>query len=206
MQVFSLGKENTLPKINIEQERKRNFCLLLYPDCPEHNEIISNIASNAYSFDYAGILHDKDITDDGDNKKPYYHFVVHFNNACTRGAFAKNLGLDERFIQDCKDYKNALMYLVHYKNQEKAQYSNELVFGTLAEKVRELTSKLNETSSALKILDLLDSIEGFISKKDFLRLVCDKGLFSTFRRNNFYFAQIIDEHNIQFSKIHNQNC
>lgn len=198
MQVFSLGKEYNLQKLNKEQERKRNFCLILYPDCPEHNELITRIASNEYNFDYAGICHDKDITDEGDPKKPHYHFVVHLGNACTRSAFAKNLGIEERLVQDCKDYKGALMYLVHYKNQDKTQYSNELVFGSLSEKVRELTAKPNETMATLNILDLLDSVNGKVKKNDFLRMVCQHGLYSAFRRNNFYINQLIIEHNEQY--------
>lgn len=196
--MFSLGKEYNLQKLNKEQERKRNFCLILYPDCPEHNELITRIASNEYNFDYAGICHDKDITDEGDPKKPHYHFVVHLSNACTRSAFAKNLGIEERLVQDCKDYKGALMYLVHYKNQDKAQYSNELVFGSLSEKVRELTAKPNETMATLNILDLLDSVNGKVKKNDFLRMVCQHGLYSAFRRNNFYINQLIIEHNEQY--------
>lgn len=198
MQVFSLGKEYNLQKLNKEQERKRNFCLILYPDCPEHNELITRIVSNEYNFDYAGICHDKDITDEGDPKKPHYHFVVHLSNACTRSAFAKNLGIEERLVQDCKDYKGALMYLVHYKNQDKAQYSNELVFGSLSEKVRELTAKPNETMATLNIIDLLDSVNGKVKKNDFLRMVCQHGLYSAFRRNNFYINQLIIEHNEQY--------
>lgn len=198
MQVFSLGKEYNLQKLNKEQERKRNFCLILYPDCPEQNELITRIASNAYNFEYAGICHDKDITSEGDPKKPHYHFVVHLSNACTRSAFAKNLGIEERFVQDCKDYKGALMYLVHYKNQDKAQYSADIVIGGLSEKVRELTVKPNETMATLTILDLLDSVDGKVTKSDFLRMVCERGLYSAFRRNNYYINQLILEHNEKY--------
>ena len=200
MQVFSLGKEYNLQNLNKEQERKRNFCLILYPDCPEHNELITRIASNEYNFDYAGICHDKDITDDGDPKKPHYHFVVHLNNACTRSAFAKNLGIEERLVQDCKDYKGALMYLVHYKNQDKAQYSADLVFGSLSAKVRELTAKPNETMACLTILDLLDSIDSKITFSGFMRMCCARGLYSTFRRNTNFFIQAVFEHNSKFER------
>lgn len=196
--MFSLGKEYNLQKLNKEQERKRNFCLILYPDCPEQNELIARIVSDEYNFEYAGICHDKDITSEGDTKKPHWHFVVHLSNACTRSAFAKNLGIEERFVQDCKDYKGALMYLVHYKNQDKAQYSADEVQGVLSDKVRELTAKPNETMATLNILDLLDSVNGKVKKNDFLRMVCQHGLYSAFRRNNFYINQLIIEHNEQY--------
>lgn len=187
-----------MQKLNKEQERKRNFCLILYPDCPEQNELIARIVSDEYNFEYAGICHDKDITSEGDTKKPHWHFVVHLSNACTRSAFAKNLGIEERFVQDCKDYKGALMYLVHYKNQDKAQYSADEVQGVLSDKVRELTAKPNETMATLNILDLLDSVNGKVKKNDFLRMVCQHGLYSAFRRNNFYINQLIIEHNEQY--------
>lgn len=196
--MFSLGKESSLQKLNKEQERKRNFCLILYPDCPEQNELITRIASNVYNFEYAGICHDKDITSEGDPKKPHYHFVLHLSNACTRSAIAKNLGIEERFVQDCKDYKGALMYLVHYKNQDKAQYSADIVIGGLSEKVRELTVKPNETMATLNILDLLDSVNGKVTRSDFLRMVCERGLYSAFRRNNYYINQLILEHNKKY--------
>lgn len=200
MQVFSLGKEYNLQNLNKEQERKRNFCLVLYPDCPEHNELITRIASNEYNFDYAGICHDKDITDEGDPKKPHYHFVLHLNNPCTRSALAKNLGIEERLVQDCKDYKGALMYLVHYKNQDKAQYSNDLVIGSLSDKVRGLTAKPNETMACVIILDLLDSIECKVEWSEFMRMVCARGLYSTFRRDSRSFRQAVYEHNSKFER------
>lgn len=198
--MFSLGKEYNLQNLNKEQERKRNFCLILYPDCPEQNELIARIVSDEYNFEYAGICHDRDITSEGDTKKPHWHFVVHLSNACTRSAFAKNLGIEERFVQDCKDYKGALMYLVHYKNQDKAQYSADEVQGGLSQKVRELTAKPNETMACLIILDLLDSIDGKILWSEFMRMVCAKGLYSTFRRDSRSFRQAVYEHNSKFER------
>lgn len=92
------------------------------------------------------------------------------------------------------------MYLVHYKNQDKAQYSSDLVFGSLSEKVRDLTAKPNETMACLIILDLLDSIEGKIQWTEFMRMVCAKGLYSTFRRDSRSFRQAVYEHNSKFER------
>lgn len=60
--------------------RDRKFVAVLYPEDPTHVACIDKLKSGGYNF--AGILHDEDIYEDGDNKgekkKPHWHIVIKF--------------------------------------------------------------------------------------------------------------------------------
>lgn len=112
--------------------RSRNFCTLLYPDDSTHKQALEIIKSN---FDYAYILHDKDVYDEdiendtgehkkGDLKKRHWHVVFSncSGNARTNKSIAKELGLDLNYIQQCRNLDNALLYLIHYNDDDKYQY------------------------------------------------------------------------------------
>lgn len=178
--------------------RKRTFQLILYPDNELHKELLDRIINNEYAFDYAGILHNKDINNDGEYKKAHYHVVLHLKEACTRTALAKNLGIEERFVEIVKNYTASLQYLIHYKQLNKAQYSVENVFGTLADKVKELTSKMSETEQVNIIINTLNNIESKIDIATFMLLCNEKGCYSGLRRNQLLFIKAIEQHNSKY--------
>ena len=57
--------------------KSRSFCILLYPDCSAHMDALNFIRQN---YSYAAILHDKDLDDNGELKKPHFHVVIRFPN------------------------------------------------------------------------------------------------------------------------------
>jgi len=63
--------------------RDRKFVAVLYPEDPTHAEAIEKLKQGGYNF--AAILHDKDVYEDGDHqgelKKPHWHIVLRFKNA-----------------------------------------------------------------------------------------------------------------------------
>ena len=71
--------------------RDRKFVMVLYPEDASHAAAIEKMKAGGYNF--AAILHDKDVTEDNQPKKPHWHVVVRFKNACWNTAIAKDLGI-----------------------------------------------------------------------------------------------------------------
>lgn len=71
--------------------RDRKFCAVLYPEDETHVAAIEKLKSGGYNF--ATILHDKDVYEDGEHKgetkKSHWHVVVRFKNAVWNTAIAK---------------------------------------------------------------------------------------------------------------------
>jgi hypothetical protein len=78
--------------------------------------------------DYAYILHDKDVKEDGTLKAPHYHIAVRLTEAYELKHIAKWFGLDTQYVSKVKGRWNDLMlYLVHINAPNKHQYPLECV-------------------------------------------------------------------------------
>lgn len=189
----------------IEKYRGRVHMLLLYPDNESHVNALDLLSK---SYDYCGILHDKDkwtaedelknsTHKDGELKKSHYHIVVRTKNATWNTALVKDLGIEEKFCEQAKNVDRALQYLIHYNEPDKTQYSIEDTFGSLHTRLRESILK-EEKSEGEKVFELLDYIENYpdkISIKKFATYCASNGYWSEFRRSATIFLKVIDEHN-----------
>ena len=172
--------------------RSRTWMLLLYPDNPDHQEVLDG---KLYDLDwnFAGRVHDKD-----EGVKEHHHVVVLFKDGRKNADIASDLGIDKRFVRAWDRQKKAFRYLCHKDNSDKYQYSTDGIYGTLAEKAVGACSKGNELSekqSVSEIINLLDSIDGFVSYRYFINLINDKGCYSVFRRMGVIGTRLLDEHN-----------
>ena len=84
-----------------DKYRARVHMILLYPDNVEHRDAFQKIAK---SYDYAGIIHDKDTWTEedekknpehkqGELKKEHIHIVLRTPNATWNTALCKELGM-----------------------------------------------------------------------------------------------------------------
>lgn len=188
-----------------EKYRSRVHMLLLYPDDPAHAEALNKIPQ---SYDCAYILHDKDTFTDEDEKKnpehksgqlkkPHYHVVLRFAQATWSTAVCKALGIKHNYIEDCKRFDNALQYLIHYNDQDKAQYDISEVKGNLRTKLQESINK-TEKSEGEKVSELIAFIkeyDGKLTVTEFAEYCALNGYWSEFRRSGAIFCKIIDEQN-----------
>lgn len=180
--------------MDIENSRSRLWNVLLYPDDPSQQKAIEDLKGAAYSA--VGIVHDKDTEDDGVTlKKPHYHFVVKFKNAVWRNSLAADLGITPNYLEPCRNFKNSATYLLHRNTPDKYQYDEEEAFGTLKPALLKLLDDDTEDEKALRILDILDSIEGPVQYSAFIRMCAEKGLWSDLRRGGYIFVQAVKEHN-----------
>lgn len=180
-----------------EKYRSRVHMLLLYPDNELHCQAVEKIKQ---SYDYAMILHNRDVTSEGELKKEHWHIVLRFNQAVWSSAICKDLGIEQNYIENVKRFDNAIQYLIHYNDSDKAQYNVDEVLGNLKQRLVESINKV-EKSEGEKVLELIEYIENQdnrISIKQFASYCAANGCWSEFRRSATIFIKIIDEHNQKF--------
>lgn len=188
-----------------EKYRGRVHMLLLYPDNEQHLDALYKIGQ---SYDYATCLHDSDTWTEedekknpehkkGDLKKPHFHVVIRTPNATWNTALCKELGIEEKFCEQAKNIDNALQYLIHYNDTDKAQYPIENVTGPLRTKLVESINKV-EKSEGEKVVELIEFIknyEGRLTITEFATYCAKNGYWAEFRRSGAIFVKIIDEKN-----------
>lgn len=177
-----------------EKYRSRVHMLLLYPDNEQHTKAVEKIKQ---SYDYAMILHNKDYTTDGELKKEHWHVVLRFNQAVWNTAICKELGIEENYIENVKRFDNAIQYLIHYNDSDKAQYTVEEVQGNLRQKLIESINKVekSEGEKVIELIEYIDKQENKITIKSFANYCASQGFWSEFRRSASIFIRMIDEHN-----------
>lgn len=177
-----------------EKFRARNFALLLYPEDKSHVQAIEKIKQN---YDYAMINHDKDLDDTGNIKKIHTHVVIKLANAQWNTAIAKELEITENYLQQIRNFENALEYMIHWNEPEKYQYPIENVTGTLKKKLIQYIENDEKTESD-KVFELIEFITGMERKltiTEFAKYCATKDRWDIFRRSAAIFIKIIEEHN-----------
>ena len=179
----------------MKNERSLNWCLVLYPnEDPSHKKALDYIIQH---FSYAYITHDRDILDDGSLKKEHTHVVIKFNNYRWRNAIAEELKIAPNYLEKTRNLENSLKYLIHFNDENKAQYDISEVQGDLKTKLSQYLNNTDKSESE-KVLDLLDYLNinpDYISLNDFITYVCSFGLYDIYRRSAITFIKLIDEHN-----------
>lgn len=187
----------------------RNFFLLLYPDNEEHMRALEYV-KRLYS-DYAYILHNKDeylepqevecleideLLDNHVLKKEHYHVVIKFANARYRSAVAKELEIQEKFIRTCS-LDGALLYLVHFDDEDKFQYPLDEVCGSLKLRLQKLIANRgkDEDTKALDLIEHIESSTTTLSITSFAKYCATNGMWDVYRRGASIFNQCIKEHN-----------
>lgn len=182
-----------------EKFRSRLYVAVLYPEDPTHAECMVKLETNGYNF--AAILHDKDVYEDGENKgelkKPHWHIVLRFKNAVWNTAVAKELGITPNYLEACKDQDSSLLYLVHYGREEKAQYDYEEVFGPMRIKLSTLLADTDEGTRVLSLVDIVESSPGPIGTSELLKKAVAAGLYADLRRMGHLATCLVREHNYE---------
>ena len=207
--------ENEKAKLNKFKDRK--FMILLYPDDVTHARAYEILTT---SYDFASILHDKDIYsemditseikkygqakhDVGELKKPHYHIIISTgNNPKWNTALAKELGIEVRFIEKIKKVERALEYLIHYNDEDKYQYDVEEVQGVLKSRLKASINSIDksEGEKVKELIDYIRSQDGVIMYDDFGEYCAVSGYWDVFRRSQTYFLKVIDQHNEVYRK------
>lgn len=185
------------------EKRYRCFMLVIYEDDENYFDYINCIVNKEFinkEYHYLGITHDKDIADDGQLKKSHDHIVLYFENARTISSLSKELGLPPQYIEKYTSLKTALLYLIHFNEGDKIQYKIDDTYGDLKDELQKYirNTPKNEEQRVLMLLEIIDNYFKFTSYSQFLKDICNRGLYDIFRRNSFMFVKILDKHNENF--------
>lgn len=132
-------------------KKYRLFSGVLYPDSESYVcEEILTIITQKFS-EWAYILHDKDIDDDGNPKKLHYHWIGK-GDPRTISAVSKFLGIPEHDIEIGKSFPLLVQYLIHQNNQEKYQYSSD----DISHNISQISKYLRKRSEGEYVLDLIE--------------------------------------------------
>ena len=108
----------------------RSFAGTLYPDSESYDcETLLSIIRSKF-IDWAYILHDKDVDENGELKKLHIHWVGRATPRCL-SVVSNFLGLPENDIVVVKNFDNMVMYLIHLNDIDKFQYSPDDVESNL---------------------------------------------------------------------------
>ena len=178
----------------MEKFRSSNFNLVLYEEDESHRQAIDYIVKN---YDYAMILHDSDTDSNGAIKKEHYHIVLRFNNQKWNTALAKELGITENYIEECRNLKRSLLYLIHYYDKDKFQYDIKSVSGSLKNRLVGYIQNEDKTESekVLEIIEYIENYEGYINVSLFCKSIAKMGYWDVLRRSTGLILKIIEEHN-----------
>lgn len=137
-------------------------------DCLEH------IETQLKPIRYAGIVHDKDMNDDGTLKPPHIHVMLQFENARSTDNVARLLKDSPQYLEKWNgDSTNGYSYLIHETSNAKDQYQYDIDevtanfdFKALIEHVRNGAKRMPSKDEVLikAYLDLLYT--GEISKEE----------------------------------------
>ena len=189
----------------MNNKRFRNFTVVIYEDDPDFDKQAFNLAQEGETI---YIRHDKDIDDEGNDKKPHYHYVLRLKEACTISALSKRIEVKENMIEPVKKSMNGcLKYLIHFGYDDKYQYSPEDVNGN-SDKLKLRLLKL--VTDNIPESDKVETIENFILDYDpgsyidwptVGRYARKINMWDALRRNSWYFTKLVDAHNAKVSSI-----
>ena len=187
--------------------KSRWFNLLLYPDNAEHNLVIMQLQTTKYMA--CGICHNCDCyeTDTeehkaGELKKAHFHFVLRCKNPRYKSGLAKELGIDERFIDVTSSIKGSAKYLLHFGDETKYQYSPDDLVGKLKGDILKRIDndeKISDTDYFFMLLDYLDSQDKVLTPRDVGIFLSTNGGYKYFKCNYLMY-----EHNERIYKSYHK--
>jgi hypothetical protein len=155
----------------------RSFAGTLYPDSESYDcEILLSTIRSKF-IDWAYILHDKDVDENGELKKPHIHWVGRATPRCL-SVVSNFLGLPENDIEVVKNFDNMVMYLIHLNDIDKFQYSPDDVETNLPN-IGQILRRLSEG----QIVKDLASAKMQKSWYDLVQYAIDKDFYDSLRRN-----------------------
>lgn len=114
----------------------RNFHLVLYPDASNYvflQVICENVVNLKSCSKWAYCIHDKDVNDDGSEKKAHAHLVISCKYPVRYKDIISSLGVPESSMtlpdehSKVRTFRSMVRYLVHADSPKKYQYDIQLI-------------------------------------------------------------------------------
>lgn len=178
--------------------RSKCFNFVLYPEDESHCKALELIKEK---YEYAYILHDSDENEaTGEIKKEHWHIVLRFKNAKWNTALADELGITPNYIEETRTLKHSLLYLIHYYEPEKHQYTLDCVHGPLKKVLQGyiVNEGKTEGEKVLEIFEEIDTTDKMIDFRLFAKHVAKMGYWDTLRRSSSLILRYLDLHNGEY--------
>lgn len=100
-----------------QSKKYRHFLILLYEDSTSYNfkEVLRIIKAQKK---WAYIKH----IPESNEKKEHFHVIISFDNAKKKSTLSKQLGIQENYIDEIKNFRSICRYLIHKDDDDKFQY------------------------------------------------------------------------------------
>lgn len=173
----------------MSEKQSRNFLGVLYPDSTSYDcEKVLSRLEDTFA-DYAYVLHDKDVDENGELKKPHIHWCGKRSPAPI-STIANALCVESNSIEFCKNWKYSLRYLIHADNPDKFQYLPETVTANFP-----FTSVVENKLEALKSRKIFNFINEnpTITPNALAQWCFENDLWSEFRRSFSIWCSILRE-------------
>lgn len=127
--ILEVIKNETSSKL-LRQENLKNrfrvFSFIIYPDTESYDfyEVLRNVKTYK---NYAFMKHDQDLDKEGHLKKEHYHVILKVDNACTISAISKKIGIPDNYVQNVKNERTMVRYLVHEDDSDKYHYDKNKI-------------------------------------------------------------------------------
>lgn len=143
---------------------------VVYPESTDIRDVITNACIGG--FDYASMLHDSDIDDDGQPKKAHYHVAVWRPQTATlkqvKSLFDIQHAERPRYGSSLGDY---ITYMTHSKEPKKHQYSIDNLLTNVSRETLDMlmTSDIGRVENGTEIVlnDIMALMQGEITYHDF---------------------------------------
>jgi hypothetical protein len=187
--------------------RSTLFCVLLYPDDPDHAQAISMLTGGQCMA--VGCMHDSDPETDGNEntivdpttgeiqlKKPHFHFVLRFQSQRSAQVVADELGISTNYLEVSRSFPVAVSYLLHRGWPNKHQYQESDLVGSLKDKAIEaLHRSSGDGSQVLSVINMIADYPGRLTITRLVIMAARSGLWGVLRGGGTWFTKIVDEHN-----------
>lgn len=173
--------------------RSRNVELIIYD-----KDILDQKLDilNTFVCEYAYILHDKDIDDNGELIKPHYHLRIFGVNQKSVSAWADFLQVKENEIQFLENKRRAIRYLIHLDSPKKYQYNSlDIITNIYGIEDYFTQDKQEECTQLQNIFAYISEIRGYIYFREIKDYVLQNNYWSSYRRYYSIIKDVINEHN-----------
>lgn len=159
--------------------KTRTFGGVLYEDSGTYNFDDVLLAGKNYFADFCYILHDKDVTENGELKKPHIHWLGRRKNASSVNYIADVMGLKVNEIEVIRNWKGAIRYLTHIDYPDKYQYSIEDINSNM----EDIVSYFERITEGRAVISMIEQREEGSTYKEILIKAVEGGYYDVFRRN-----------------------
>lgn len=195
--------------------RSRNWASIGYPESLKEDWL--SILTQKGVQALISPLHNKDVFEKdtgehkkGEKKKDHFHFIFIFDSVKSQeqvqNLFQEINKEKAPLVVQVLNLRGCVRYLIHKDNKEKAQYSQDDIINLGGFDLDKFLTNSQEkeddvSNNFIKILNLFEEYQ-ITSFSDACSVLfsLDLDLFTIFRKNAFFFTQLIKERKLEFLK------